>query len=237
MENMELACVKTKDITKYNIIKKQSELLAKTKKYTYLTIKKTFDIIASLIAVIVLIPMTIAIKIAYLITGDTKSIFYSQKRIGKNGKEFNFYKFRSMVPNADEELKKILKKNKELAKEYRKNKKLKNDPRITRVGKIIRKTSIDEFPQFFNVLKGDMTIIGNRPYLPREKKDMGDYYDEIVKTKCGIVSYWAVMGRSSVSFQKRLQLETYYSNHQSLLLDIKIFLSAFKVVFLKKGAK
>ena len=114
---------------------------------------------------------------------------------------------------------------------------MKHDPRITKMGKFLRKTSLDELPQFINVLKGDMSVIGNRPYLPREKKDMGKYFDDIVSTKCGIVSYWAVMGRSDVSFKTRLKLEQYYSKHQSLKLDIKIFFRTFKVVLLKKGAK
>ena len=142
-----------------------------------------------------------------------------------------------MIPNADEELKRILKEDKTLAKEYKQNKKMKHDPRITKMGKFLRKTSLDELPQFINVLKGDMSVIGNRPYLPREKKDMGKYFDDIVSTKCGIVSYWAVMGRSDVSFKTRLKLEQYYSKHQSLKLDIKIFFRTFKVVLLKKGAK
>ena len=179
----------------------------KIKRYTYLFIKKSFDVICSLMAVIFLIPLTIFIKIAYLLSGDTNPILYTQKRIGKNGEEFDFYKFRSMIPNADEELKKILESDEKLAEEYRVNKKLANDPRITKIGSFLRKTSLDEFPQFLNVLKGDMAIIGNRPYLPREKEDMGDYFEDIEKTKCGIVSYWAVMGRSDVSFEKRLELE------------------------------
>ena len=139
---------------------------------TYKIIKRVFDIICSIIGIIFLIPIIIIIKIISLLSGDFKSIFFSQLRYGKNGKTFKLYKFRSMVPNADEVLEKLLKEDKKAAQEYKKNKKLKNDPRITKIGKIIRKASIDELPQLINVLKGDMSMIGNRPYLPREKEDI-----------------------------------------------------------------
>ena len=204
---------------------------------SYLFVKKLFDIIISLILVIFLLPISIFIKISYLLSGDTHSIFFSQKRIGKNGKEFNLYKYRTMIVNADEELEKLLKNNKELAKEYEKNKKLQNDPRITKIGKFLRKTSLDEFPQFINVLKGEMSVIGNRPYLPKEKKDMGSYYNDIVKTKPGITGYWQVSGRSDTSFKQRLKLEKEYSNIAGLRLDLKIFFRTFKVVLFHKGAK
>lgn len=207
------------------------------KEFFYLVIKRSFDIICGLIGVLILIPISIIIKIIYICNKDFSPIFFTQNRIGKNGKEFKFYKYRSMVANADEVLFRMLKEDKEIAKEYKKNKKLKNDPRITKIGAFLRKTSLDELPQLINVLKGDMSIIGNRPYLPREKEDMGEYYDDIVKTKPGITGYWQVSGRSDLSFKKRLELEQFYSNQISLKLDIKIFFKTFQVVFLKKGAK
>ncbi len=203
----------------------------------YSTIKRLFDIICSLVGIVFLIPITVIIKIASICTGDFNSIFFSQKRIGKNGKEFNFYKFRSMVPNADKILFEMLENNPEIKAEYDKNKKLKNDPRITRIGKIIRRLSIDELPQLFNVLKGDMSMIGNRPYLPREKEDMGKYFDDIVKTKPGITGYWQTSGRADVTFKNRLKLESYYSNHRSLKLDVKIFFKTFSAVFGGHGAE
>ena len=209
----------------------------KIKRRIYRITKRLFDIVVGIIGVIFLIPITIIVKICSMISGDFGRVIFSQKRIGKNGKEFKFYKFRSMVPNADEVLKKLLKENKELAKEYRKNKKLDNDPRVTKIGKILRKTSIDELPQFINVLKGDMSLIGNRPYLPREKEDMGKSYKEIIKTKPGLTGYWQVNGRSNTSFDERLELEKYYSNHASLKLDIKIFFKTFSVVLFGKGSK
>lgn len=211
--------------------------ISKVNKFIYLFIKRLFDIILSLFGILFLIPIAVLIKISYVLNKDYSSIFYSQIRIGKNGKKFKLYKFRSMIPNADEVLKELMDTNTNIFNEYSKNKKLKDDPRVTKVGKFIRKTSLDEFPQFINVFKGDMSIVGNRPYLPIEKKDMGNYYNDIVKTKCGIVSYWAIHGRSDVSFKRRLELEKYYSNHQSLGLDTKIFIKSFSVVLLKKGAE
>ena len=141
-----------------------------------------------------------------------------------------------MVPNADEILFKTLAEDEKLAEEYAMNKKLKNDPRITKIGRIIRKASIDETPQFINIFLGDMSLVGNRPYLPREKNHIGDSFDEIVKTKPGLTGYWQTSGRSDLSFKKRIELETYYSNHAGFKLDTKIFFKTFKVVICGKGA-
>lgn len=200
------------------------------KRYFYFFCKRFIDIVFSLIGMIFFVPLTVIVKVAYMLTGDFSKLFFIQKRIGLNGKEFKFYKFRTMVPNADEILFKMLEENEEIAKEYKENKKLENDPRITKVGKFLRNSSIDELPQIINILKGDMSLIGNRPYLPREKKDMGKYFDEIVKTKPGLTGYWQVNGRSDVSFETRLKLEKYYSNNCSLIMDIKIFFKTFIVV-------
>ena len=207
------------------------------KRAIYSFIKRFFDILCSLIGIIILIPLSIIIKIFYVLMGDFNSIFFTQNRIGKNGKEFKLYKFRTMVPNADEVLFKLLKENKEIAKEYKKNKKLKNDPRITKVGKILRRTSIDELPQLINVFLGNMTMIGNRPYLPREKEDMGKYYNDIVKTRPGITGYWQVSGKENTTFQKRLELESFYSKNCGLKMDVKIFFKTFSAVIKGHGAE
>lgn len=212
-------------------------IFASVKEAVYFFIKRLFDIVGGLVGLILLIPISLVIKIVSMCNGDFNSIFLVQNRIGKDGKEFKFYKFRSMVMNADEVLFKMLEENKEIAEEYKKNKKLKDDPRITKVGKFIRRTSIDELPQLLNVLKGDMSLIGNRPYLPREKEDMGKYYDDIIKTKPGITGYWQVSGRSDVSFEQRLKLEQYYSLHYGLRMDMKIFFKTFRAVLGHKGAE
>lgn len=136
----------------------------------YLVIKRIIDIIGSIFGIIVMIPLMLIIKISYVLIGDYKSILYIQKRVGKNGKIIKMYKFRSMVYNADEILKEVLKDEKKL-EEWKKYQKLENDPRITKIGKFLRKTSLDEFPQFINVLKGDMTLVGPRPLVPGELEE------------------------------------------------------------------
>lgn len=207
------------------------------KKYLYFGVKRLFDILIALIGCLFLLPVILIVKISYLLHKDFDSIFFRQKRIGKNGKEFNLYKFRSMVPNADEVLKELLKNDEASRKEYKINKKLKNDPRVTSVGKILRVTSLDELPQFINIFKGEMSLIGNRPYLPREKEDMGLYYNDIIKTKPGLSGYWQVMGRSNTTFEERLKLEQYYSNNFGFRIDTKIFFKTFGAVLKHKGAK
>jgi len=205
-------------------------------KYIYLITKRIFDFIVGLIGTILLVPIIILVKIAYMCTGDFKSIFYTQKRIGYHGKEFRLIKFRSMVPNADEVLKEML-KDKKIKKVWDKDHKLEDDPRVTKVGKILRKLSLDETPQFINILIGNMSLVGNRPYLIRERKDMGDYYEKIVSIKPGLTGYWQVNGRSDNSFEKRLQLEYYYSFNYGFILDIKIIIKTIKVVLGMEGSK
>ena len=225
------------NVASLEAVETHSNIKYKIKYRMYLIIKRIFDIVCAFIGCLFLLPVAIIVKISYILNKDYDSIFFKQQRIGKDGKLFNFYKFRSMVPNADEVLFKLLETDEEAAKEYKINKKLENDPRITKMGKILRKTSIDELPQLINILKGDMSLIGNRPYLLREKEDMGNYYNDILKTKPGLTGYWQVSGRSDTTFEERLILEKYYSNHNSLRLDIKIFFKTFSVVLLKKGSK
>lgn len=208
-----------------------------TKKNIYVVIKRFIDIIISIIGIIPLLICTIFIKIAYMVTGDFHKIFFRQERIGKNGKKIKILKFRSMVPNAEKVLEDLLENNSEIRKEYLENKKLNNDPRITKIGKVIRKLSIDELPQLMNVLIGDMSLVGPRPYLFREKKDMGKYYNYIITCKPGITGLWQVSGRSDTSFKERLKLDKKYALNRGLKFDIKIFFKTFSVVLKRKGAK
>ena len=213
----------------------QEELKLSSESKLYRIPKRIVDIIGGLVGSIITLPIILIVKLAYMVTGDFNPIIFKQERIGKNGKVINIYKFRSMVMNADEVLFKLLEEDEEAAREYKRYKKLKHDPRITKVGNFIRCTSLDEFPQFFNVLKGDMSLVGPRPYLFREKEDMGEYFDIIVQSKPGVTGYWQVNGRSHTDFGKRLVLDEYYINHKSLIMDCKIIIKTIKQVFFKEG--
>lgn len=197
----------------------------------YAFIKRLFDVFAGIVGLVILMPITVVVKIAYMLNGDFYPIFYAQPRIGKNGEAFKLVKFRSMVPNAEAELAELMEKNKKIRDEYTRNKKLIDDPRITKVGKFIRKWSIDEMPQFFNVLFGRMSVIGNRPYLLTEKKEMGKYYENIVKVKPGITGLWQISGHNNVSFKSRLELEATYADLACLSLDAHIFWRTIGAVF------
>jgi len=222
-----------------NIMIKNDEIeTARTLKINmYLFLKRCADIFCSLFGMLVLIPLTIFVKIAYMISGDFNSIFFTQERIGKNGKSFKLYKYRTMVTNADELLQKMLKEDKKIAKEYKKYKKLEKDPRITKIGTLLRKFSLDEFPQFINIFIGDMSLVGPRPYLFREKKDMGKYFDIIIQAKPGLTGYWQVNGRNNTDFKDRLLLDEEYIKIKGLRLDIKIFFMTFSKVLKRDGAK
>lgn len=208
-----------------------------TEKLLYTISKRIFDIIISLIGVVIFIPFLIIIKVLYLLTGDTKPIIFRQDRIGKNGQAIKIYKFRTMVVNAEELLEQMMNQDPKIKEEYLTNKKLKNDPRLTKIGKHLRKLSIDEFPQFINILKGDMSVVGPRPYLFREKEDMGFYFNYVIKSKPGLTGIWQVSGRSNTTFEKRLKLDKYYENNKGIKLDLEIFLKTFYKVLKKEGSR
>lgn len=207
------------------------------KKKIYKIFKRIADILGALFGCIILIPLTIGIFIANVISKDNGPIFYVQKRIGKNGKKFKMIKYRSMVVNADQKLRRYLLDNPEANEEFVKYRKLKEDPRITPIGDFIRKTSLDEFPQFINVLKGDMSLVGPRPYLPREKRAMGKAYKEIIKVKPGLTGPWQVAGRSEISLNERLKMDVKYVENENLKNDTKyLFKTIFKMLKKDEGA-
>ena len=205
---------------------------------TYITeiVKRTIDIFAGIIGLIALIPLTVIIYIANKIYKEEGPVFYTQERIGKNGKILKIIKYRSMVIGAEEKLKEYLGNNEEARKEYKIYKKLKNDPRITRIGKFLRKTSLDEMPQLLNLLTGEMSLIGPRPYLPSEREDMGEYYNIIIKSKPGITGLWQISGRSNTTFDERLDYDIKYYKDYSLKTDFKILYKTFENVIKKEGA-
>jgi undecaprenyl-phosphate galactose phosphotransferase len=199
-------------------------------------IKRLFDLTLSVLMLSILLPTILIIGV--LIKLDSRGpIFYTQERVGKNGKKFKVIKFRSMYTNADELLKEFLEKNPKLREEFETFRKLKNDPRVTKVGKFLRKTSLDELPQIFNVLKGEMSLVGPRPVTKEEidkyYKDYAIYYYEVLP---GITGLWQISGRSDTSYDERVELDVWYVKNWNLWLDIVILIKTIKVVLKREGA-
>ncbi|MGL5416397.1 MAG: sugar transferase [Clostridium sp.] len=200
-------------------------------KIIYETLKRGMDICLSLIGIILLSPVLCIVGV--LIKKDSKGpVIFSQKRVGYKGKEFRMYKFRSMVIDA-EEIKKELEKENEMSGPMFK---MKDDPRITKIGKFIRKTSIDELPQLFNVLKGEMSLVGPRPSLPHEVEKFEEWMLIRIKVKPGLTCYWQVMGRNNIEFEDWMKLDKKYVEKRSLVLDIKLIFKTFFVLFGDKNA-
>ena len=183
-----------------------------------------------------LVPLSFIILILNLLTNNKGSVCYKHTRIGKNGKKFTMYKFRTMYDGADKDLEKIFSDNKDYKEEWEKSFKLQKDPRVTRVGRFLRKTSIDEMPQFINVLKGDMSIVGPRPITEKELEKFGIVKDKVLSMKPGITGYWATHGRTNTSYEERVQMEEKYIDNFSLFLDFKIMLRTIITVIRKEGA-
>lgn len=202
------------------------------RKKIYKVVKRITDIIGGIIGLILLSPVFLILAICIKI--DSKGpVIFAHKRIGKNGKEFNMYKFRSMYKNAEEMIENF---NEEQKIEWQENFKLENDPRITKVGKFLRKTSLDELPQILNIIKGDLSIIGPRPIVDEELKKYGDNKEKFLSITPGLTGYWQANGRSNTTYEERMQMELYYIDNQSLLLDIKIFFKTIVSVIKKEGA-
>ncbi len=199
-------------------------------------VKKLFDYIVGLTLILILIIPIIIISAIIKITSHGQAI-YKQQRIGKKGKPFMCYKFRTMYNDAEEKLKTILETDAGAKADWEKYWKLKNDPRITKIGKFLRTTSLDELPQIFNVLKGEMSIVGPRPYLPREWKALKEHSETIHSVQPGITGLWQVSGRSDSSHEQRLSLDSWYVRNWNLWLDIVILLKTVHVVLKREGAQ
>mgnify|MGYP001435287424 FL=1 len=195
----------------------------------YEAIKRLIDIICSFVGILVLSPLFIIIAIIIKFTSKGP-VFFSQKRVGRNGKEFDMYKFRSMVVNAEELKEKLAAQNEMSGPMF----KMKDDPRVTKVGKFIRKTSIDELPQLWNILKGDMSLVGPRPSLPKEVAQFDDWMYKRLEVKPGLTCYWQVSGRNNIDFEDWMKLDVRYVEEKNLWIDIKLI---YKTVFVLFGDK
>ena len=193
----------------------------------YLFLKRVIDIFGSGFGLIILSPVFLIVAIAIKIEDSKGSFLFSQKRVGQYGKEFYMYKFRSMVSNAEELKAKLMEQNEMSGPMF----KMKNDPRITKVGRFIRKTSLDELPQLINVLKGEMSLVGPRPSLPKEVAQFESWMRERLEVKPGLTCYWQVMGRNDIDFDDWMKLDIKYVHDRNLWLDIKLIFKTFFVLF------
>ena len=225
------------DATYIDIVSSDIESTKENRKLIfYHVIKRIFDVICASLGILFMAPITLLVKITYMLSGDFKSIFFVQKRIGKNGKEFSLYKYRTMVPDAEKVLQKML-KQKKYKDEWDKNQKFDKDPRITKMGNLLRKTSLDELPQLYNVLYNDMSMIGPRPLVKGELDSHNGNHEIYESVKPGITGWWASHGRSAVDYHDRLELEYFYVKNRGLILDIRCIIDTIKAIILKNGAK
>lgn len=200
--------------------------------YAYRITKRVFDIIAAAIALVILSPVFLIIAICIKVDDPKGPVFYSQIRVGKDGHLFRMYKFRSMVTNADELLAKLKSQNEVTGAMF----KMKNDPRITKVGRVIRKYSLDELPQLVNVVGGSMSIVGPRPPLVSEAAEYTDYDKQRLMVKPGATGMWQVGGRNDVDFDEMVELDLTYIQERSVWLDLKIMFETVKIMIKPNGA-
>ncbi len=211
-----------------------SPIAAKVKKrYGYLFFKRLFDFVFSLAAIIMLLPVFLLLAVAIKLE-DGGPVIFAHERIGKSGKKINIYKFRSMVTNAEEMIAEFTPEQKV---KFEQDYKLDDDFRITKVGKSIRKTSLDELPQLINILVGDLSIVGPRPVVEAELKKYGCMEQEFSSVKPGLTGYWQVNGRSTTTYDDRIRLELYYVENCSLWLDFKIIFKTVPAVLFSRGAQ
>lgn len=200
--------------------------------YGYRFIKRLFDIVASAVALVLISPLLLIIAICIKVDDPKGTVFYLHERVGKDGRRFKMIKFRSMVSNADELLEQLRSKNEINGAMF----KLKNDPRITKVGRVIRKYSLDELPQLMNVIAGQMSIVGPRPPLPSEVAQYSEYDKQRLMVTPGATGMWQVGGRNDVDFNEMVRLDLTYIQHRSVLLDLKIMFETVKIMIKPNGA-
>ena len=199
----------------------------------YRIVKRILSILCSVISIIVLSPLFIIISLIVKISSKG-SVFFIHERIGFQGKKFKLIKFRTMVDNAEDMIASF---NPEQKKEWEENFKLKDDPRITKIGKFLRKTSLDELPQLINILKGDMSFVGPRPIVEDELSWYGDNKEKLLSVKPGLTGWWAVNGRSDVPYPERCDFELYYVDRVSFGFDLLILVKTLGAIVRKDGAR
>lgn len=202
------------------------------RRYGYRFIKRVFDFVASLLGLIILLPLFLLIAIAIKVEDPKGAVFYSQTRLGRGEVPFKMYKFRSMVSNADELLEKLLKDNEIDGAMF----KMQDDPRVTKIGRFIRKYSIDELPQLLNVLQGSMSLVGPRPPLPREVEEYSDYDKQRLAVKPGCTGLWQATVRNSVGFDEMVKLDLTYISKRSVAFDVYILFKTVVIMFKPNGA-
>lgn len=213
-------------------VQKEEEIKVDQGKKGYLICKRIIDLVGSIFGLIVLSPVFLIIAILIKVEDPNGTVLFSQKRVGQYGKEFNMHKFRSMVSNAEELKEKLMAENEMSGPMF----KMKHDPRITKIGRFIRKTSIDELPQLINVLKGEMSLVGPRPSLPKEVAQFEPWMMERLEVKPGLTCYWQVMGRNDIGFNDWMKLDVKYVHERNTLVDIKLIFKTFFVLFGDKSA-
>ena len=203
----------------------------------YKIFKKLFDLLFSLLFLIISLPFFIIISL-FIKLSSRGPIFFLQERIGKNNVPFKCIKFRTMYPEAKDILKNLLNKDEKIKKEFEETHKIKNDPRITSIGKLLRKTSLDELPQFINVLRGEMSIVGPRPIVKDEIIKYGENFKKVLSVKPGITGLWQVSGRNNLTYKRRVMLDLNYVENYNLLMDVRILIRTFGVILfpLDRGA-
>jgi lipopolysaccharide/colanic/teichoic acid biosynthesis glycosyltransferase len=196
--------------------------------------KRLFDIVFSLSVLVLCAPIYLILAAAIACT-SSGSIFYVQERVGKNYRHFGCIKFRTMVPNADRVLDEMMARSADLRQEFSENFKLKHDPRITKIGKFLRITSLDEFPQFINVLKGEMSVVGPRPLVPEEIEKYGNSIDKVLTIRPGITGLWQVSGRNDIPYAQRIRIDVSYVKRRNFWLDLRIVIMTVAVMLMPKN--
>lgn len=212
-----------------------ARVIMETRRKPRQALKRSLDIILCCAAMPIILPLGLLLALLVIMSSKGPAI-YKHERIGKNGRPFTIYKFRTMVENADLALNQCIEQNPALAQEWEENHKLKDDPRLTRLGCFLRKTSLDELPQIANILKGDMTLVGPRPIVEAETPKYGRYFAEYCENRPGLTGLWQTSGRNNTTYSQRVAFDHYYLNHWSIWLDLWILAKTIPVALIGRGA-